>query len=121
MDIPSFDWPIAYFPKYKYPLNDHVAENEAEDQKSLDDVRNSLLLFFFIRCGNCFIFQVKKVVAESNRQGATVAGLIVEPIQAEGGDNYALPKYFRKLRRFAEEVRCPVTFFFSRKITVFRA
>ena len=27
-----------------------------------------------------------------------VAGLIVEPIQAEGGDNHASPDFFRKLR-----------------------
>ncbi|KAG1682967.1 4-aminobutyrate aminotransferase, mitochondrial [Nymphon striatum] len=83
VDMPSFDWPIAYFPKYKYPLENHTAENEAEDRKSLDDV--------------------KRLIESNNKRGNPVAGLIVEPIQAEGGDNYASPKYFQELRRLSEE------------------
>lgn len=31
IDIPSFDWPIAPFPKYKYPLEENVRENAQED------------------------------------------------------------------------------------------
>jgi len=34
-----------------------------------------------------------------------VAGMIVEPIQAEGGDFHASEDYFRKLRKIAEKVR----------------
>ena len=35
LDIPSLDWPIASFPRYKYPLEDHAAENQKEDSKCL--------------------------------------------------------------------------------------
>nr|CAD7455813.1 unnamed protein product [Timema tahoe] len=35
IDIPAFDWPIASFPQYKYPLEDNKRENEAEDKKCL--------------------------------------------------------------------------------------
>ena len=32
-----------------------------------------------------------------------VVGLIVEPVQAEGGDNHASPSFFRKFRGAASE------------------
>jgi len=32
-----------------------------------------------------------------------IAGMIVEPIQAEGGDNYGSPQFFRKLRSLAKK------------------
>jgi len=35
IDIPAFDWPIAPFPQYKYPLEDNVQENTAEDDRCL--------------------------------------------------------------------------------------
>lgn len=33
-----------------------------------------------------------------------VAGVIVEPIQAEGGDNWASPDFFRGLREITKEL-----------------
>ena len=38
LDIPAFDWPIAPFPQLKYPLEDHVTENKAEEQRCLEKV-----------------------------------------------------------------------------------
>lgn len=38
IDIPAFDWPIASFPEYKYPLEDNVRENEREDKRCLAEV-----------------------------------------------------------------------------------
>ena len=35
-----------------------------------------------------------------------VAGLIVEPIPAEGGDNHASDQFFRDLRKIALKVGC---------------
>ena len=35
--------------------------------------------------------------------GTTIAGMIIEPIQAEGGDNHASPSFFRDLRRMSAE------------------
>jgi len=38
LDVPSFDWPIASFPKYKYPLDEFLRENEEEDGRCLAEV-----------------------------------------------------------------------------------
>ena len=38
LDIPTKDWPIASFPRYKYPLEDYVRENKEEDAKCLAEV-----------------------------------------------------------------------------------
>lgn len=40
LDIPSFDWPIAHFPKYKYPLEENEKENRKEDDKCLAEVQD---------------------------------------------------------------------------------
>lgn len=79
LDVPSFDWPIAHFPKYKYPLDEFKKENAAEDSKSLANVES--------------------LIEDYKKKGVPVAGLIIEPIQAEGGDNHASDDYFCKLRK----------------------
>ena len=38
IDIPSFDWPIAPFPRLKYPLEDFVKENQQEEARCLEEV-----------------------------------------------------------------------------------
>lgn len=83
LDIPSFDWPIAEFPKYRYPLEEFKKENAAEDSRSLAHVED--------------------LIEEGKMKGTPVAGLIVEPIQAEGGDNHASDNYFCKLRMLCLE------------------
>lgn len=75
LDIPSFNWPQATFPALKYPLEDHVKENEAEEKRCLEEVER------LITSWHC-----------------PVAAVIVEPIQSEGGDNHASPAFFQGLR-----------------------
>ncbi|KAH7461030.1 4-aminobutyrate aminotransferase [Fusarium oxysporum f. sp. matthiolae] len=75
LDIPSFNWPQARFPVLKYPLEEHVEENAAEEKRCLEEVNR---IFASWHC--------------------PVAGLIVEPIQSEGGDNHASPAFFQGLR-----------------------
>ena len=41
LDIPAFDWPIAPFPKLKYPLNEFQQENAEEEARCLDQVRTT--------------------------------------------------------------------------------
>lgn len=36
IDVPSFDWPIATFPIYKYPLEENQRENAEEDKRSFN-------------------------------------------------------------------------------------
>lgn len=33
IDVPAFDWPVAPFPRYKYPLSEFESENRQEDEK----------------------------------------------------------------------------------------
>lgn len=83
LDVPSFDWPIAYFPQYKYPLEDFESDNRKEDDKSLA--------------------HVEELFHEYRTKGLPVAGLIVEPIQAEGGDRHASDDFFRRLLELANQ------------------
>ncbi|KAG3193772.1 4-aminobutyrate aminotransferase [Phytophthora cactorum] len=85
VDVPAFDWPVAPFPKLKYPLDVHQAANEAEESRCLDEVERLL-----------------KYSAEVTKpEDSRIAGMIIEPVQAEGGDNHASPAFFRKLRDLA--------------------
>lgn len=83
LDIPSFDWPIAHFPKYKYPLEENVRENKAEDEKCLAEVEE--------------LFEIYE------KKCNPVAGVIVEPIQSEGGDNEASPEFFQGLQKIVKK------------------
>nr|NVI72056.1 putative 4-aminobutyrate aminotransferase, mitochondrial-like protein [Cucujiformia] len=86
LDIPSFDWPIASFPNYKYPLDKHQSENKAEDDKCLAEV--------------------EELIVKWNKKGCPVACVIVEPIQAEGGDHHASPDFFRRLQKITKKHGC---------------
>lgn len=83
VDIPILPWPKADFPSYKYPLEDHVRENLAEDDRCLATVEE----------------QIEKQA----KMGVPVAGIITEPIQAEGGDNYASKEFFQRLDLIANK------------------
>lgn len=75
IDLPSFKWPKAEFPAYKYPLEKHVEENKAEDVRTLAIVEDIL-----------------------KNWHVPVAAIIIEPIQSEGGDNHASAEFFQGLR-----------------------
>jgi len=82
LDNPALNWPAAPFPKLKYPLDDHKQENEAEENRCLEIVEDLI---------------------EQWKSKSPVAGLIIEPIQAEGGDNHASDDFFRKLKTITEK------------------
>jgi 4-aminobutyrate aminotransferase / (S)-3-amino-2-methylpropionate transaminase len=75
LDFPAFPWPVAPFPELRYPLDAHQADNEREEARVLGLVEEIL---------------------EQRRE--TLAAVIVEPIQGEGGDRHASPAFFRRLR-----------------------
>lgn len=83
IDVPSFDWPIAPFPKYKYPLEENISENRKEDERCLEEVED--------------------LFKKYNEKGKPVAGVVIEPIQSEGGDNEASPEFFQKLQRVTKK------------------
>ncbi|CAK8671881.1 4-aminobutyrate aminotransferase, mitochondrial-like [Clavelina lepadiformis] len=80
LDVPAFDWPTAPFPKLKYPLEEHERENAEEEARCLAVVEDLI---------------------EQWKDTRPVAGMVIEPIQAEGGDNHASDDFFRKLRNIA--------------------
>lgn len=68
---------------------------------------NYLLLFFFHLYFNVFgkYLQVEDLIVKWRQKGKPVAGIVIEPIQAEGGDNHASPAFFRSLRNIARKVK----------------
>lgn len=83
LDVPALDWPSAPFPRLRYPLEQHIEANAAEERRCLD--------------------ATGAVLAEQARTGRPVAAVIVEPIQSEGGDFHASPAFFRGLQRLCIE------------------
>ncbi|RWS06833.1 GABA transaminase GABA-TTC1-like protein [Dinothrombium tinctorium] len=79
LDIPAFEWPIATFPLYKYPLEENERENKAIDKKCIEHIED--------------------LIEQFNKKGVPVAALIVEPIQGEGGDNHGSAYFFKEIRR----------------------
>ena len=83
INIPAFKWPMAEFPKMKYPLQEFEYENILEVSRSVDLV-------------NSILYQDSKLARP------TIAAMIIEPIQAEGGDNNAPNEFFKEIRALAK-------------------
>ena len=79
--FPKFDWPRIDNPKINFPLND----------ENLEDVINK---------ENIALEQIKDAIRNNPDD---IAGLIIEPIQGEGGDNHFRCKFFKELRNLANE------------------
>jgi 4-aminobutyrate aminotransferase/(S)-3-amino-2-methylpropionate transaminase len=75
LDLPSFKWPKAEFPAYKYPLEQNQQYNDEQDKRCLAIVDE---LFKTWSC--------------------PIAGVLIEPIQSEGGDNHASNAFMQGLR-----------------------
>jgi len=78
--FPKFDWPRVSNPKIKFPLEKHIDEVKKAEEQSLNEIREAIA---------------------SNKDD--IAGIIIEPIQAEGGDNHFRPEFFHELRKIADE------------------
>lgn len=78
LDFPSPDWPIASFPRLKYPLESFKEENKIEESRCLAEVEELLEVY--------------------QKRDNPVACIAVEPIQCEGGDNFASPEFFQGLQ-----------------------
>ena len=80
VDFPAFEWPVAPFPANLFPLEAHAEENARREAESLAAVEHLL-----------------------REAAGTIAGIVVEPIQGEGGDRHASPAFFRALQRLAKQ------------------
>ena len=79
--FPKFNWPRITNPKITFPLNEENLKKVKElEDKSLEEAEE------FVR-----------------KDKDDIAALIIEPIQAEGGDNHFRKEYFQRLRKFTDE------------------
>lgn len=74
-DQPAFPWPMVPFPANRFPLRDHADENEVLEAQALQALDRVL-----------------------DAYAGRVAGLIVEPVQSEGGDRHASAAFFRAVQ-----------------------
>jgi len=79
--FPKFDWPRIVNPKITFPINDshHI--------EAVEELENEALK------------QINKVIAA---EGDDIAGLIIEPIQGEGGDNHFRRQFFQAIRKICD-------------------
>jgi L-lysine 6-transaminase len=78
--FPKFDWPRITNPKIKFPLENHLDEVIKLEDKALAEIE----------------LAIKKNMDD-------IAVIIIEPIQAEGGDNFFRKEFFIKLREIADK------------------
>lgn len=79
--FPKFDWPRIAPPTITFPLTpDRLRSVEEAEGAALAEIRRAVAL---------------------DPDG--IAALIIEPIQAEGGDNHFRPEFLRELRRICDE------------------
>jgi L-lysine 6-transaminase len=77
-DFPKFDWPRISNPKLQFPVDDAVAHAaEAQALREIDDA--------------------------FARDPHRIAGILIEPIQCEGGDHHFRPEFLQRLRAVADE------------------
>jgi L-lysine 6-transaminase len=77
----KFNWPRITNPKISYPLNKENLDNV----KKLEEKAEA---------------EIKQALDENPND---VAAIIIEPIQAEGGDNHFRKEFFHTLRRLCDE------------------
>ncbi len=77
---PKFDWPRISNPKMIFPLDAHMDEVIAAEEKAKQEIKDAI-----------------------QKHGNDIAALIIEPIQGEGGDNHFRPEFLRFLREITEE------------------
>ena len=78
---PKFKWPRVLNPKVTFPLNaENLANTIALEQESIKQIKQAFI---------------------DNKDD--IAGIIIEPIQGEGGDNHFRPEFLQALRNLADE------------------
>jgi L-lysine 6-transaminase len=82
--FPKFPWPRIANPKLRFPVTGEVERDvQAAEEEALD--------------------QVRKAFADHPDD---IAAIIIEPIQAEGGDNHFRPEFLQTLQRMARDHDC---------------
>ena len=79
--FPKFEWPRIINPKLEFPATDVVIQIVKEKEAKA-------------------VEQIERAIKQYPDE---IAGLIIEPIQGEGGDNHFRESFFRQLRELANE------------------
>lgn len=77
---PKFDWPRITNPKIQFPLENHLDEVIKLENQAIEEINLAI-----------------------KNNPDDIAVIIIEPIQAEGGDNIFRKEFFEKLRKIADE------------------
>jgi L-lysine 6-transaminase len=86
--FPRFDWPRIEAPELRFPLDAAEAERvRRAENESLDTIKNAFV-----------------------QRKDEIACILIEPIQAEGGDRHFRPEFLRALRDVAHENRALLVF-----------
>jgi len=83
IDVPLAPWQVSDFPRYKYPLDQFARENAEEDERCLA--------------------MAEDIIHTSRQIEPIITGVIVEPIQAEGGDHHGSNRWFQGLQDICEK------------------
>lgn len=78
--FPKFNWPRIINPKITYPLDANLSNIKALEEQAVTEIYSAI---------------------KSNPDD--IAVIIIEPIQAEGGDIFFRKEFFEKLREIADE------------------
>ncbi len=79
--FPKFPWPRIHNPAVRFPLNDeNLSRVKAEETQAIGEIKEALRV-----------------------HGDDIAALIIEPIQAEGGDNHFRKEFLVALRTLCDE------------------
>ena len=78
--FPKFDWPRITNPKIKFPLENNLNEVINSEKQAIEEIKTAI-----------------------KNNPDDVAVIIIEPIQAEGGDNYFRKEFFQELRNICNE------------------
>jgi L-lysine 6-transaminase len=79
--FPKFDWPRVLAPAARYPLTGENLERTLEAERA----------------------SIAQIEAAIDAFPDEIACMILEPVQAEGGDNHFRSEYLRQLRRICDE------------------
>lgn len=78
--FPKFDWPRINNPKIKFPLENNLHEIINAEETAIQQIYQAI-----------------------KNNPDDIAVIIIEPIQAEGGDNFFRPEFLQKLREIADQ------------------
>jgi L-lysine 6-transaminase len=79
--FPKFDWPRVHNPYVEYDAEGRIENDiEASEARAIEEIE-----------------------AAYARRGDTIAGILIEPIQGEGGDNHFRPEFLRALRALCDQ------------------